>query len=247
MRLYKLQHQGTKNDAALQLSYAYSMGSSHSIRSIVKDAECKMIRHKLLHHTRDNRTIMQTVNQLLRENDFETDEHCERLESLICRFAQRVGMPPSSLVDLKLLAKFHDIGKVGITDQILSKPSHLTPEEWDIMKSHSEIGCRIAYASADLLPIANLILKHHEWWNGKGYPLGLEREFIPIECRLLAIVDGYDAMISDRPYRKGMSSQAALDELTRCAGLQYDPFLTNIFVGMIENSERVNIFASAGD
>ena len=148
---------------------------------------------------------------------------------------------------LYLSAPLHDIGKVGIPDQILLKPGRLTPEEWVTMKSHSEIGCRIAHASTDLLPIANLILKHHEWWNGKGYPLGLVGENIPIECRLLAIADGYDAMISDRPYRKGMSSAAALAELRRCAGIQFDPFLTNIFVGMIENSERVNYFASVAD
>ena len=135
-----------------------------------------MFRHKLLHHTRNEQTIIQTVKQMLRARDFGTGEHSDRLANLVCRFAQRIGFTPSALVDLKLLANFHDIGKIGVSDQILLKPGKLTQEEWIAMKSHSEIGCRIAHASADLVPIANLILKHHEWWNGQGYPLGLSGE-----------------------------------------------------------------------
>ena len=101
------------------------------------------------------------------------------------------------------------------------------------MKSHSEIGCRIAYASADLLPIANLILKHHEWWNGKGYPLGLRGETIPLECRILSIVDAFDAMTSDRPYRKAMPRAAAIKELRRHVGTQFDPDLVEKFIALL--------------
>ena len=100
---------------------------------------------------------------------------------------------------------FHDIGKVGIPDRILFKPGRLTDEEYKEMKRHSEIGHRIAQSAPDLQPIADYILRHHEWWNGGGYPLGLSGENIPLECRILAIADAYDAMTSDRPYRKAMS------------------------------------------
>ena len=134
------------------------------------------------------------------------------------------------MTDLRLLAQFHDIGKVGIPDRILLKPGPLSPEEMVEMKRHSEIGHRIANSSPDLLPVADWVLKHQEWWNGAGYPLGLAGEKIPIECRILAIADAYDAMTSDRPYRKAMSHDAAVTELRRCAGTQFDPTLVELFI-----------------
>ena len=137
------------------------------------------------------------------------------------------------MADLRLFARFHDIGKVGIPDHILLKPGALSAEEWKTLKKHSEIGYRIAHASHELRPIANWILKHHEHWDGRGYPLGLAGSDIPFECRLLAIVDSYDAMISDRPYRQGMPHHAALQELERCSGSQFDPALTRLFLDMI--------------
>ncbi len=94
---------------------------------------------------------------------------------------------------------------------------------------------RIAQSAPDLVPIADWVLKHHERWDGKGYPLGLKEEEIPLECRILAIADAYDAMTSDRPYRKAMSCEEAVAELLRCAGTQFDPQLVLIFVQMLED------------
>lgn len=106
------------------------------------------------------------------------------------------------------------------------------------MKQHCEIGHRIAMSTLDLTPIANWILKHQEWWNGKGYPLGLKREAIPLECRLLSITDAFDAMTNDRPYRKALATQAALTELRRCAGSQFDPGLVEQFAELIESQNK---------
>lgn len=103
------------------------------------------------------------------------------------------------------------------------------------MQRHCEIGYRIAQSAPDLVPIADWVLKHHERWDGKGYPLGLKEEEIPLECRILAIADAYDAMTSDRPYRKAMSCEEAVAELLRCAGTQFDPQLVLIFVQMLED------------
>ena len=104
------------------------------------------------------------------------------------------------------------------------------------MRRHSEIGYRIAQSSPDLVPIADWILKHHEWWNGKGYPLGLKEEEIPLECRILAIADAYDAMTSDRPYRKALSHEDAVAELLKCSSTQFDPGLVGKFIsGCFEN------------
>ena len=98
------------------------------------------------------------------------------------------------------------------------------------MKRHCEIGYRIAQSSPDLAPIADLILKHHEWWNGKGYPLGLKEEEIPLGCSLLAIADAYESMTSLRPYRKPMSHRDAIKELKKCAGTQFNPELVDKFI-----------------
>lgn len=95
------------------------------------------------------------------------------------------------------------------------------------MQRHSEIGHRIAQSAPELFPVADWILKHHEWWNGNGYPIGLKENGIPLECRILAIADAYDAMTSDRPYRRAMSGTKAITELKRCAGTQFDPYLVH--------------------
>ena len=102
------------------------------------------------------------------------------------------------------------------------------------MRRHCEIGYRIAQSAPDMVPIADWILRHHEWWNGNGYPLGLQKEEIPLECRILAIADAYDAMTSDRPYRKALPVQMAVKELTRCAGTQFDPKLVQNFIAYIQ-------------
>lgn len=145
----------------------------------------------------------------------------------------KLMLPQNVVADLRLLAKFHDIGKVGISDSILKKPGKLTEDEMTIMRQHCEIGYRIAKSSPDLEPIADWILKHQEHWDGGGYPLGISGEDIPIQCRILGIVDAFDAMTNDRPYRKAMSIHEALAELQRCAGKQFDPQLVDIFVSII--------------
>jgi HD-GYP domain-containing protein (c-di-GMP phosphodiesterase class II) len=138
------------------------------------------------------------------------------------------------MADLSLLAKFHDIGKVGISDAILLKEGPFTPDEWAEMKRHCEIGYRIALSASDLVPIADWILKHHEWWDGQGYPLGLKGEEIPVECRLLAIADAYEALTSARTYRRKCSHREAVAELRKYAGTQFDPKLLEIFLKMVE-------------
>jgi diguanylate cyclase (GGDEF)-like protein len=222
----------------VNLSCGYALGVNQDVHNVLHEAESKMYREKLLHHTSENRTIIHTVKQMLAARDFDTGVHSERLEKLIVDLAGLAGMAPSSTADLVLFARFHDIGKVGLADHILLKPGPLTKKERREMQQHCEIGWRIANASTDLLPIADWILKHHEWWDGNGYPLGLKAEEIPFECRLLAIVDSYDAMVSDRPYRKALSRQNARDELIRCSGSQFDPDLVNIFLVMVGDQQH---------
>jgi HD-GYP domain-containing protein (c-di-GMP phosphodiesterase class II) len=170
--------------------------------------------------------------KLLEARDFITEGHAERVQCLMAKMASSLGLPKHKITELSLLSRFHDIGKVGISDQILFKKGPLTLKERKEMERHCEIGYRVARSSFDLLPIADWILKHQEWWNGKGYPLGIAGEEIPLECRILAIVDAFDAMTSDRPYRKAMSHKEAIVELQQSAGTQFDPKLVDEFIAM---------------
>lgn len=165
---------------------------------------------------------------------FETEGHCDRLQELIISLARSLELSQEFINDLSLLARFHDLGKVGIPDQILFKPGALTDEEWQQMRQHCEIGHRIASSVPDLKPITDFILKHHEWWDGRGYPMGLSGEDIPLPCRILAIADAYDAITSDRPYSNAMSQHEAVQELRRCAGTQFDPGLVEKFIQILD-------------
>jgi HD-GYP domain-containing protein (c-di-GMP phosphodiesterase class II) len=147
--------------------------------------------------------------------------------------ARTLGLSQDFENDLSLLARFHDLGKVGIPDHILSKPEPLTEGEWRQMHQHCEIGHRIASSIHDLEPISDWILKHHERWDGRGYPTGLSGRDIPLACRILAIADAYDAMISDRPYQKALAPEEAIAELRRCAGTQFDPEMVEQFIEIV--------------
>ena len=229
-------YNGTGPEIPLSISVgsAVSKGANRNPRDLFKEADNSMYRKKLYHTQSVRSTIVHTLINTLKERDLTTEYHVIRLEKLLVSVAVFIGLPESTRSDLSLFAKFHDIGKVGISDAILFKEGALTPEEWTEMKRHCEIGYRISLSAPGLIPIADWILKHHEWWDGKGYPLGIEGEEIPIECRLFAIVDAYAALTSARPYRKALSHAEALAELQRHTGTQFDPKLLEKFVQMLE-------------
>lgn len=218
---------------SMSIGYANSKQYPFDIVTLFKDADNNMYREKLHHRKSARNSIVLALMKALEARDFLTEEHCDRLQDTIQSFAGAIGLPENSITDLRLFAHFHDIGKVGIPENVLFKPDSLTEEEWSVMRKHCEIGYRIAMSSPDLAIIADWILKHHEWWNGKGYPSGLKGKDIPLECRMLAIVDAYYAMTNDRPYREAMSSEAAFAELKRCAGTQFDPELVEPFISML--------------
>ncbi len=218
----------------ISVGYAVSSGTSADIRKLLKEADNNMYREKLRRSRGTRSSIIKAMMKALETRDFIAEGHAVRLQKLAAGMAVAIGLSEDKITDLRLLARFHDIGKVGVPDRILFKEGALTPEEISEMQLHCEIGYRIAMSVADLVPIADWILKHHEWWNGKGYPLGLKGEEISLECRILAIADAYDAMTNDRPYRKAMSYEEALAELRRGAGTQFDPNLVQLFIQMLE-------------
>lgn len=224
---------------SFSMGVATSNNGESSLLDCLKLADDLMYRDKL---SRSNSVRSQMVNTLLltlAEKDHISGGHASRLQEMAIKLGKRMGLNSDQLVDLSLFAQVHDLGKVGIPDRILFKPGKLTEEEWGIMKLHPEKGYRIAVSSPDLSTVADLILRHHERWDGKGYPLGLERTEIPIECRILSIVDAYDAMTNDRPYCKARSHSEALKEIERCAGTQFDPKIVEEFLKMLQESPRL--------
>jgi diguanylate cyclase (GGDEF)-like protein/PAS domain S-box-containing protein len=218
---------------SLSIGLACAQNASQDLNQVYKQADDFMYRDKLNRDVNARSQIMKALMAALEERDFITSGHAHRLEDLCVRLGRQVNLSSSQLSNLNLLAQVHDLGKVGIPDHILFKPGSLNDQEWEIMQQHPEKGYRIAHSTTDLAGIADLILKHHERWDGKGYPLGLAGDEIPIECRILAIADSFDAMTNDRPYRKAISVEESLEELKQCAGSQFDPELVDIFVHMM--------------
>ncbi|GBG55229.1 histidine kinase [Sporomusaceae bacterium FL31] len=213
----------------LSFGYSISKGTAYSIKRLIVEADNSMYREKLQRGSNARSAIVQNAVKLLNDRDFICDGHADRLQSILSKLALVAGISDSKLPELTMLARFHDIGKVGIPDSIIFKPDKLTSEEMSIMQRHSEIGQRIALSSSELIPIADLILKHHEHWDGSGYPLGLAGNQIPLMCRIFAIADAYDVMTNGRPYRKALTPLQALEQIRLSAGTQFDPVLVNKF------------------
>jgi HD-GYP domain-containing protein (c-di-GMP phosphodiesterase class II) len=173
---------------------------------------------------------------------YETEQHASRLINLSKMVGEAIGLTRQQFDELELLSALHDIGKIGIEDHILNKPAKLSKDEWIKMKKHSEIGYRIAMSTPELMSIAYYILTHHEHWDGGGYPHGLSGERIPLLSRILSVVDSYDAMTEDRPYRRGMSIPKALEEIRNNIGSQFDPKIAKLFIELMSkgtNSEEI--------
>lgn len=139
--------------------------------------------------------------------------------------------------ELSWAALLHDIGKIGVEDQILYKPGPLTDREWEIMKTHPEIGAQMVGGLTGMENIAAMILGHHERMDGSGYPRGLAGEQIPLGARILAVVDSYSAMTEGRPYRSAKSHEEAIIELKNLSGKQYDTNVVNTFIGLFDEGQ----------
>lgn len=212
-----------------------------SIYNIYRRADDDMYHYKLSQSSSEKSKVIDMLLTALSERDYVSQGHVERISELCIRLSEALNLHDNQKRNLVLLSKVHDLGKIGIPDDILNKPDKLTSKEYEKMKMHVKIGYNIASRSKELVGIAPLILHHHEHWNGMGYPDSLKGTDIPLECRILAIIDAFDAMTNDRPYHKGISLQSALQEIERCIGEQFDPDLARKFIDIIMDYQHEDI------
>ena len=225
-----------EDNVTMQTAKAVADGRARDVVRAADAAVLSMRARKMLDKDSAHSNLLDSLVQTLRESDDETEAHVKRTNSLGQQLARRLNLSDQEKSNLSLLCLLHDIGKVGVPLEILNKPGPLSTEEWQIMKSHTEKGYRIAKSSRELDNIADLILYHHESWDGNGYPEGLKGDRIPLLSRIIAIIDTYDAMTSDRVYRKACTEVEAVAELKRCSGTQFDPNLVDEFIEVLQKN-----------
>jgi len=225
----------------LPLSISIGLASEEqkesSLEETYKEADERMYREKLQKGSAVKAYLVDALVSSLGEKDCLDIGHARKIEAWSMLVGKKIGLNKQQVARLKLMAKVHDLGKVAVPDEILFKKGRLREEEWKVVRQHPEKGYRIALVSNELSTVAELILKHHEHYDGKGYPLGLSGEEIPLECRILSIVEAFEVMTSGRVYREALTEKEALAELRRCAGIQFDPALVDVFTSVIETGK----------
>jgi HD-GYP domain-containing protein (c-di-GMP phosphodiesterase class II) len=174
-------------------------------------------------------TVLALANAVDAKDTY-TGGHSARLAELAAAVGHRLGIKNGFFEDLRWGAMLHDIGKIGVPDQILRKPASLTEDEWAIIREHPVIGEKILAPVSRLAGASRIVRHHHEWWSGQGYPDGLCGEHIPLGGRILAVVDAYGAITDERAYKRSRSHAQAIAELRRCSGTQFDPTIVNAFL-----------------
>ena len=226
---------------SISLGFATKTAQTQDIMAVVKQADDMMYKEKLSESRSIKSRAVNTILETLHAKNagegrypFEADELLEGVGGL-------QGLDKSRIAHLKILFKVHDIGTIAVDTSILNKPGPLTDEEYAIVKRHTETGYHILNASPDFSFLADYVLAHHERWDGKGYPNGRAGTDIPLLSRILSVVDAYEAMVTDKPYRQALSQEEAVRELEANAGSQFDPQVVEAFLRVLPlQTQRAN-------
>ncbi|MFT8341139.1 MAG: HD domain-containing phosphohydrolase [Clostridium beijerinckii] len=222
-------------DISISFGYETKCHEDEMIQEIFIKAEDYMYKRKLFESSNMRGKTIDTIINTLNEKNKREEQHSVRVAELCELMGKNIGLPKRKIQELKNAGLLHDIGKIVIEENILNKPGRLTEDEYNEIKRHPEIGYRILSTVNEMSEIAKYVLSHHEMWNGEGYPKGIKDIDIPFESRIISIVDAYDAMTSERPYRKALSEEFAIEELKRNSGIQFDPELVNLFIEKVLN------------
>ena len=183
--------------------------------------------------------MLSVLSRAIEARDEYTRGHSARVTAIADAIARRLGWDDERLDLLQLGGPLHDVGKLAIPDDVLRKPGRLDDHELAQIREHPRLGARILLRLAAFRGALPYVLYHHERWDGTGYPTGRAGEQIPLEARVLAVADAFDAMTSDRPYRPALSREEALAEVERCSGTQFDPEIVRIFLDLFSEAEEL--------
>lgn len=223
----------SKNIGLINISVSCGVGTKESEESVIeifKKAEESMYKKKLFDSQVMRKKTIEKIMLALYEMNSVEEGHSKNVAKMSGKLAKACGLKTEKIVEIYESGRMHDIGKIAVAPSILSKDSALNDIEMSQVRTHSEVGYQILRSVNEYALMSGYILTHHERWDGSGYPGGLKANDIPLESRIIGIADSFDAMINDRPYRKALSIDEAVEELNRCSGTQFDPELTRVFI-----------------
>lgn len=225
-------------DLSVSFGFDIKKATEESIADVMRNAQDNMYRKKLYDSPSMRGKTITTIVATLHEKNKREEQHSRRVSQLCGEMGLALGLNEDKVKELRTVGLLHDIGKIGIDEQILNKQGKLTEKEWEEVKKHPEIGYRILSTVNELSEMAEFVLAHHERPDGKGYPKGLRGEEIPLESRIIGLVDAFDAMIGERSYRKPFTREQAVRELLVNAGTQFDKECVGVFIEKVLGKER---------
>jgi putative nucleotidyltransferase with HDIG domain len=228
-----LSEQGLRFDIGCSYGTVMLDPAQHDVVEAMRLADQRMYDAKRSGRPTPAESIHQVLLSVVGEHDGALHDHVVEVADLAERVGARLGLDPDELAHLRRAAALHDIGKVAIPDAILHAPRALTEDEWTFMRQHTVIGARIINAAPGLERVAAIVRSSHERYDGGGYPDGLAGQDIPLGARIVAVCDSYEAMTATRAYRAARPAAAALTELQRCAGTQFDPVVVAAFTAVL--------------
>lgn len=228
------------NNIELSISYGYDSKTTvkQSISDVIGNAENHMYQHKLYERSSLRSNTIDLIMSTLFEKSNREAMHSNRVSSICQSIATKMNLDNNTVSNMKIAGLIHDIGKIGVQEEILNKQGILTIDERRDVQRHPEIGWRLLSSTNEFSELAKFVLAHHEKWDGSGYPSGTIGEAIPLEARIIAVADAYDAMTNERSYRRKFTQEEAIIEMMKCSGSHFDPKIVDVFVNQVLSDKK---------